>query len=392
MAEFLELVESIRAEEASVARLFNGDGTGVRSGRRTGRDARYMKQLAEAATLLADVYQGRKPLYLLKEALSTSDFPYLFGDILDRQILANYQEAPASWNRYAKRSLVRDFREVKRFALTGAEGALSAVAELAAYPAAKLGETKYAYTVKKYGRIIPLSWETIVNDDLGAFQDLPAKLGRAARRTEEKLATSLFVGTSGPDSTFFASGNKNVVTGNPALSVAALGQAMGTLLTQTDADGEPIMVERMVLVVPPQLQVTAYNVLNAVQVLAKTSGGGTSAQELVVANWFQKAGLVEAATNFYIPQIASTANGATSWFLFADPNAGRPALEMGFLMGHEQPEVFIKAPNATRVGGGIADPTDGDFDRDAVVYKVRHVIGGGLLDPKMAVASNGSGS
>ena len=75
---------------------------------------------------------------------------------------------------------------------------------------------------QKYGRIIPLSWETIINDDLGAFQDLPMRLGRAARRTEEKLATNLFVGASGPNATFFAAGNKNVITGNPALSMAAV--------------------------------------------------------------------------------------------------------------------------------------------------------------------------
>jgi hypothetical protein len=35
---------------------------------------------------------------------------------------------------------------------------------------------------------------------------------------------------------------------------------------------------------------------------------------------------------------------------------------------------------------------DGDFDTDTVEYKVRHVMGGTLMDPKAAVASNGSGS
>lgn len=387
MAEFLELVESIRAEEASVGRLFGGEGTGIRS---RARDARYLKRLAETAQFLADIFAGTRPLYHLQEALSTSDFPNLFGDILDRQMLANYQEAPASWVRYAKRARVRDFRAVKRFSLTGAEGALETVPELTQYPAAGLNDAVASYVVKKYGRIIPMSWETIVNDDLGAFEDLPERLGRAARRTEEKLATGLFVGAAGPHASVFTAGNANIVTGNPALSVAALQTAMGVLLTQEDADGEPIMVERMVLVVPPQLQVTANNILNAIQVWAKTDGGGTATQEIVTGNWIKNAGIVEAATNFYIPQIA-TSNGATSWFLMAEPNAGRPAIELGFLVGHEQPEIFMKSPNAVRVGGGVAGPQDGDFDQDAVVYKVRHVVGGGVMDPKMAVASNGTG-
>lgn len=388
MAEFLELIESIRAEQADVQRLFGDAGQGVRSRQ---RDPKYLGRLAEAATFLAGVYNGERPLHQLREALTTSDFPYLFGDILDRQMLANYQEAPYSWARYCKRGRVRDFRQVKRFALNGAEGALEQVPQLTAYPAATMGDASYPYTVAKYGKIIPLSWETLINDDLGAFQDLPVRLGKSARRTEEKLATQLFVSTTGPHASLYTSGT-NQLTGNPVLSVAALQTAMSYLLTQVDSDGEPIVTERMILVVPPQLQVTAANILNAIQIWAKTDGGGTAAQELVVGNWVKNAGIVEAVTNFYIPLVASSSNGGTSWFLFSDPNAGRAALELGFLIGHEQPEVFMKSANAQRVGGGSVAPTDGDFDTDAITYKVRHVVGGGRMDPKMTVASSGAGS
>lgn len=389
MAEFLELVESIRAEEADVQRLFGDAGQGVRTGRN--KTPAYMKRLAEAASFMAQVYEGQRPLGQLREALSTSDFPYLFGDILDRQMLANYQEAPYSWNKYCKRARVRDFRTVKRFALTGAEGVLEKVEQLAPYPAATMGDATYSYAVAKYGKLIPLSWETIINDDLEAFRDLPMRLGKAARRTEEKLATQLFVNTTGPHSSLYTTGT-NQITSNPALSVEALQTAMGYILTQKDSDSEPIVVEKMWLVVPPQLQVTAANILNAVQIWAKTSGGGTSAQELIVGNWVKNAGIVDAVTNFYIPIVASSSNGSTSWFLFADPVAGRPALELGFLIGHEQPEIFMKSPTATRVGGGMVGPEDGDFDVDAIQYKVRHVIGGTRLDTKMTVSSNGSGS
>jgi hypothetical protein len=62
------------------------------------------------------------------------------------------------------------------------------------------------------------------------------------------------------------------------------------------------------------------------------------------------------------------------------------------LRGHAEPEIFIKEPNARRVGGGIVNPMDGDFETDSVEYKLRHVFGGSILDPKMSVGSNGSGS
>ena len=40
-------------------------------------------------------------------------------------------------------------------------------------------------------------------------------------------------------------------------------------------------------------------------------------------------------------------------------------------------------------GTGEVNPMDGDFETDSIMYKIRHVLGGTLLDPIMAVASNG---
>jgi hypothetical protein len=74
------------------------------------------------------------------------------------------------------------------------------------------------------------------------------------------------------------------------------------------------------------------------------------------------------------------------------PVEGRPALIIAFLRGHEEPEIFIKEPNARRIGGGASDPMNGSFDTDSIDYKVRHVVGGRIVDGKATVASNGSGS
>jgi len=388
MAEFLETIESIRAEEASVQRLFGGEGQGVRQVR--GRNnPQYMAKLAEAAKFVADVFEGRRPMYHLQEAMTTSDFPYLFGDILDRQLLANYREAPAVYRNYCRIATVRDFRTVKRFTVSGAEAVLSEVKQQAEYPESSLSEGKYEYSVKKYGRRIPFSWESMINDDLDALKDIPARFGRAARRTEQKFATGLYVDSSGPHASLYTADNSNIVTGNPALSVAALQTAMTILAAQTDSDGEPIVIDAVHLVVPPALEITAENILNALQ-LELVESGGTSNQKLIAVNWMKNR--LKLHVDPYIPIVASSANGNTSWFLFADPGNNRPALEIGFLRGHTEPEIFIKAPNAQRVGGGAADPMAGDFDTDSIQYKVRHVLGGTRMDPKMTVASNGSGS
>jgi hypothetical protein len=397
--EFLDLLETVRAEEASVTKLFGGEGQGVRSiGRKS---PLYAKKLAEATRLLADVVSGKKPSYHLREALTTSDFPYLFGDIIDRMLLANYSETPQVWPMYAIRKTVSDFRTVKRFVVNGSEAVLLEVPQQTEYPESKVSDAAYSYAVKKLGRRIPFSWEAMINDDLDALKDIPARFGKAARRSEEKFGTQLHVDANGPHASVYTAGNKNIINTtnsgagvgfgtNPALSIAALQQGFAVLANQVDTDGEPITIEAVTLEVPPALEVMARNILNAVQIWIQPNvSAGTPQQQLVAENWMKSK--TSLAVNPYIPIVASSANGNTSWFLHANPNVGRPAFEMGFLRGHETPEVFIKMPNMQMVGGGV-DQLMGDFETDSIIYKVRHVIGGTAEDPKMTAGSNGSGS
>ncbi|MEU4224287.1 hypothetical protein AB0F17_08340 [Nonomuraea sp. NPDC026600] len=385
--QLLDLIETYNAQDATAERLYAREGRRVRGGRNT---PQYKQSLLEAARLYEGVLSGRLPGHRLAEAMTTSDFSLLFGDIIDRQMLASYQHMPVMWQSIAKRGRVRDFRTVDRFAVNGGEAVLSEVKEASEYPAASVSDARYQYQVKKYGKRLPFSWESFINDDLDALRDMPQRLANSARFSEERFVTDLFAGTTGPDGTFFASGNNNIVTANPALSVAGLTTAFTVLAAQVDTDGNPIYLGNVILVVPPALKITANNILNATEILAADGGGdGTGNNQLRVANWLKND--VSVVVDPWLP-IVSTTNGNTSWYLFADPNVGRPAMEIGFLSGHETPELFMKSPNATRVGGGTVDPMDGDFDTDAIDHKVRHVFGGVLLDPKSGVASNGTGS
>lgn len=391
----LDLIQTYRPDQASEQMLYGREGERVRSRH---NDARYLNRLAEAIELYADVRRGRQSVGRLLEAMSTSDFTYLFADVIDRQLLARYAEARYVWNMIVRRAVVPDFRAVKRIPVDGAEGLLDEVKQLAPYPAARLTDSNYGYAVVKHGRRVPLSWETMVNDDLESFLDIPDRLARAARRSEEYFVASLFVGTTGPLSTVYAAGNRNLINPtyaggdftvtNPALSIDALRQGIAVLANQVDADSQPIMIEAVTLMVPPALAIRAQEIVNATELVVGTDATSGINRRGVTSNWARD--IVKIAVNYYIPYIASSSNGSTSWFLFADPNSGRPAGEIGFLRGHEAPELFMKLPNQVRVGGG-AEPME-DFDIDAIDHKVRHVFGGTAMDPKVTAASNGSGS
>lgn len=387
--EMLELIETIQAEEATRDRLLAGEGRMARS--RRDPDPAYLSRLAEAAGLYERALNGnRRDVLNFQEAMSTSDFPSLFGDVLDRQLLGAFREYPVTYTGYVRVGTVPDFRSVKRFSLDGAEGQLSQVPELTEYPASSVDDNVDTYSVAKYGRRIGLSFEALVDDDLDAFRTLPERLARAARRTEQKFVTGLYVGTTGPHGSLYTAPFANIVTSNPALSLNALQTAWTVLLSQRDADGEPIFVDVVTLVVPPALEIVANNIVNALQINVKENGGSTNT-ELETRNWM--AGRVKVVVDPYIPIVASSSNGNTSWFLFASPSDGRAAIELGKLRGNTEPALFQQIPDSRRIGGG-EDVVDFDYDKTA--WKVRHILGGtrllNTLGYKMTVASNGSGS
>ncbi|OLT24408.1 hypothetical protein BJF79_13785 [Actinomadura sp. CNU-125] len=293
--DVLGSVGQVDASKASEAALYEGEGRSVsgraRANRGRGESPAYRRGLLEVANLYQRVIAGDRYAGLqFAENMSTSDFSNLFGDILDRQILARYQSMPVQWTSIAKRGRVRDFRQVRRYTLDGAEATLGRVKELTEYPAASLTDGVYTYSVGKYGRRVALSWEDLINDDLDAFASIPDRLGNAARRTEERFVTDLYASATGPDSTFFSAGNANLVTAgaSSALSISSLQDAYTLLASQVDDDGAPIYIESAVLVVPPALKVTAMNILNATEILAATGGGdGTGNDQLRTTNWMR---------------------------------------------------------------------------------------------------------
>jgi len=380
-------VAAFSQQSATESALLSGDAPSFTQRRpKASANPRYQKAFLEVFDLYDRVVRGdRRAAVDFQENMTRSDFSFLFGDIIDRELLATYAQLPVQWTQLAKPGRVRDFRRVKRFTLDGGESVLDEVPEQSEYPAASLADGFYEYQVRKFGRRIPLSWETLINDDLDAFATIPQRLGNAARRSEERFATNLYAKANGPAAPYFSAGNGNLT--DAQLDIWGLQEAMQIFGEQRDTEGNPIYVDAVTLVVPPALEVAARNVLNATEIFAAEGGGpGTGNDQLRVANWMRNK--VTLIVNPWLP-IIDLETGSTAWYLFATPSAGRPAMEVGRLIGHETPQLFQKSPNATRVGGGLIDATDGDFGTDSVEWKIRHILGGTLMDPKSAVASTG---
>lgn len=366
-----------------------------------------------AVNLMADVRRGAVPYYMFHEAMrpsnpamarlivnrypgiinmqetmTRSDFPLLMGDTLQRTLIARWQTFPQDWRKFVGVGTRQDFRTGRAIAMDGLEGAYTEQREEEELEYGSLNETGYTYGIKKYSKGAKVSWELLMQDDLNAFASIPDRLGRGAARSVARYVTGLYAAATGPNATFFSAGNGNLIAAgaSSALSITSLATAYGMLRSKLDADGEPIMVESAVLVVPPGLEVTARNLLGSAQVSyvpISTVGGPL----LAANNWL--AGALTLAVDPYLPVVTTTGTiGATEWFLFANPSVARPAIEVSFLSGFESPVLYEKIANTMRVGGG-QDQMAGDFNTMSHEYKGVLAFGGALLDPKSAVASFG---
>lgn len=364
--------------------------------RRENMTPQQMKRVAEAYELFEAACDGSyRAKAKLAETLTTSDFPMLFGAALDAKLLNAYQAISPVWPSFAARETVPDFREHAWVDLLGGQGALSLVPEATPYPRRKVTEAEGGFTVAKYGDTIGLTWEMFVNDRLGAFRGLPQRLAVSAREMEDRIATAQVVGAAGPNSALFGANavvgaagatSSNLLSGNPALSEAAVEEALTAISTRRDYDNRPIVINAAILMVPPQLAVTAERIVSATEI-RDVSGSRT------VVRTNPLAGRVRVVVNPWLLVIDETANADTTWYLLPEPAAGgRPAVALGFLAGHETPDLRVKNDQGTRVGGGNIAPEEGSFEFDTIDYRVRHVLGGGPVDANAAAVSNGSGS
>ena len=379
---FTSAVSRIDGETATLHEAFGGQRK-VSSGAPR-NDPRWEAELLEAERFLDQIRYGHRPLSHFREAMSTSDFPLLFADSLDRQLYGAYQATIPTWRNYARPSTVNSFLKVKRFATSGVRGLLKKVGELAEHERRTQDETVYEYSVDKYEAGFALSWEMMINDDLNAFMRLPQDLSDSAIDSEEEFVTRLFCDASGPNATYYTGPNDNILTGNPPLTRDNLQAAITKLMKRKDDKGNPIVVRGVRLVVGTGLALTAQEILNTTEYRIVDGNGNV---RVVSGNGV--AANLGIDVNYWIDSVATTANADTSWWLFADPNGVRPALEFGRLRGFEAPALYEKVPDMRRIGGGV-EPVS--FDTEASEKKIKHVYGGAFVDARMTIASNGSGS
>jgi hypothetical protein len=289
----------------------------------------------------------------VSEAVATTDFPNLLLNSMTKRLMQDYAElgidgldmlySKANVDSYKLQDRVRD----------GYFSELPVVAEGGPYTEiSKPTDERVNYAVQNYGNLLTISEQTIRNDDLGAIARFPGRLARAGRKTLKQYITNFFLNNpnyAADSVAWFNSGHANLSA--TALSQDALIAAEIALYIQTEKDsGEQLGLTLDWIMVPIQLKALAIQI-------NQTNTAGANA-------FYQRFG----ANNERIV-VNEKLTDTNDWYYGTTP-ANAPFLEIGFLDGIEQPQIFL-----------ANNPTIGtQFTNDQLQYKVKHVFGGAIID------------
>ncbi len=304
---------------------------------------------------LADSEIARYALNLSDRAgmLSTSDFPIILGNTINRLLLAEYAIAPRTFQAWSQQSIAKDFKTNTR-ARFGDMTSFSKVNEGSEYKYGSVGEASEAYKVAKYGEIIAVTWETLVNDDLGAFNRLPAKIANAAARQQSDIMYAILSANANMSDgvALFHATHANLGTAG-AISIDSLAEARKLLRNQKGVGAlDYLNLVPMVLLVGPAYESLA---------LQYTSSAYLPTTQSQVNPYKNLTVVVE-------PRITGNA-----WYIMADPRS-IDTVEYAFLEGNG--ELFTE----TRQG----------FHVDGVEVKARMVFGAKAIDWRGMVKNVGA--
>lgn len=257
---------------------------------------------------------------------STSDFPLLMADAANKILLDAYTTAAPTYKAFSSERTFRDFKPTK-FLRLGDFPDLLEVGESGEIQHGTMSESKETVTLATYARMLSLSRQLMINDDLSAFGDSARRAGQRVAQFENSLVFTLLLQSSGVGPTLadgkalFHTDHGNLAGGGSALNVISnLSAGRAAIRKQTGLDGMKLNLTPRVLLVGPD------NETAADQITRKTT-----AERSTAVNPF--GGALDVITDANISDYA--------WYLFAAPGEA-PVFVHGSLPGQSAPEIVVR--------------------------------------------------
>lgn len=355
----LEAAASPRFRHAGLSTIVHAvceaQGRPLRGGRLTEADLRAATQCEIQAQQQAGFAASVTP--------STVSLSGILSDAAHKLLLESFLAVPRTTPLWCAVGNLVDFKPHHRYRMTG-DLKFEKVGKSGEIKDGTVHEDAYVNQLETYGRILSLTRQDVVNDDLGAFLSVPQQMGRGAALAIEHAAFSLLLANTG---NFFHANNRNYFEGaSTPLGIDSLSQAEQMFLDQTDAAGHPIALTPGVLLVPTSLKVLAEQLYSATSIVT----GATS--KTLATN--PHAGKFKPVAAPYLNNALYTGYSATAWYLLADPSS-EAVMEIGYLRGQQTPTIEPVEPAGNVLG---------------VAWRGYHDFGVAFREPRAGVKSKGA--
>jgi hypothetical protein len=305
----------------------------------------------------------------VQAAFSTVSLPGIFSNLANKELLAGFEEEDNNWEEISDVKSTNDFKTHTSYRLLD-DMEYEELGPGDVIKNGKLSEESYTRSVDTFAKMFSLTRRDIINDDLGAFDDIRTRLGRGAARRLNRLVWTTFLANH---TTFWTSARTNYIEGAGTVlgtdgaglsaGVKAFRQRKSPLVTGAEESSRLMLGGRATkLLVPPELEAVAealYVARNLNAVKASDANIHANKYRVIVAS-----------------ELSDSAYGGgyspTAWYLFGDT---RKPVVTSFLNGQRSPTV---------------ESADADFNTLGIQFRGYHDFGCSQSEYLAGIKSKGA--
>lgn len=296
---------------------------------------------------------GVRPDYFSKSEIvqralhTTSDFGNIITAGTKKTLTTYFEGQPADWQFLTQPQAMTDYKALTHVGLSQGPQLLE-IKEHGEYKSGTISDSQESLALKKYGRKFGITREALINDDLGALQNLPRMWTLQARNLISDLIVGQFVGnpTMSDGLTLFHANHGNLAGTGTALDITSLSAAVAALEGQQGRGGPDsrpnyLRLRARYLIVGPALKTAAIQLTTSIDPITFST-----------VNPFS-----------YLEVKSDPSLVGNAWYVAAD-TAAVDTIALMYLQGEQGPQL---------------DQKEG-FDVDGIEYKVRLDTGAKILD------------
>jgi phage major head subunit gpT-like protein len=316
-------------------------------------------------------YSGRQRIgndnlrEVIQAAFSTHTITTMLTTSGNKLLLDGFNLLPQSWRQVAEVRSVSDFKAVTLYRMN-ADLEYEEVGPGGEIEHGTVSQESYSIKADTYAKMLALTRTDIINDDLGAFNDLRNRLGMGAAVKLNKVFWTAWLAAVDAG-TFWTSGRGNRQAGaTTALGEVGLNKAVKLFRDASGPDGNLLGLEPALLLSGSDLEATNRKLFTSMEVRDSTASGTTLVNNIHF-NRFKPVIVPEVSNSAY------TGYSITQWFLLANPAILASAV-MCFLNGVQSPTI---------------ETTDADFNTLGIQSRGYHDFGVTMSEYRASVLSVG---